>query len=570
MAKMVQVTDEARSKIDDLAEILGTKTGYAASVLITAATMDDALKQHHADTIERYKAEFGQERYDTVFGSAAAARDTTGNPADDGAATGSEARASAPPPSAGEPERRPGLHADRILKHAAELLREHSGTKINPILELEDSIYNCWRFQIDVRPDAYEAHLEELDLIDVTVEDVHMSQRLPAQARMSPLAVWHPRSVHRYGPATLVRSRGGLPHRTRYAFEWRPNGDGYSTLVGDLANTVLKWRLNTLGLQYSQRTRTAPDARSEELWHAIERWQQQYEHALPDGIALHPRDAADYMRTLSGFTDALEALIEFDYHTPHAVARADQEPQAPEPPGGTEVEPASTDAMPPIGNENTPPLPQGKTDGGEPADKAAQAAAEPPEAPYVENEPEPDGQPEQATEPKPPAEAPAYDSVRREESDDTPAEPHHANPVLDDGELDLDFAPPSFVPPSEAFARMDPTGKTPENDVAGPAETLGMTIPEPGEPPEVRARSIEELLTEQEREEPPAISPSIHETAGAGTAHETADPAATEHPSEPGESGGEIERQAHLRTPVDLDNLFGTAATQAYGDGEKA
>ena len=211
----------------------------------------------------------------------------------------------------------PPVDPTRVLQCAGDLLRHHARWEVNKILELEHAVYSCWRFQIDVPTAMYRAN--DLDRIAVNAENVLMSRRLPAHSQISPMAVLSRKNLYRDGPGQLLTSRSGPPY-TEYSFDWLPNGDAHSVVVGDLARTVLCWRLNNPPINYCQHTRTVPDAQSWRLWRTIERWQQNYDALVPTEISLHPGAALDYVRNLPDFTDALHALAAFDSHVPRAVS----------------------------------------------------------------------------------------------------------------------------------------------------------------------------------------------------------------------------------------------------------
>ena len=207
----------------------------------------------------------------------------------------------------------------RVLEGTADLLREHSRFEIHTILELEDAVYTCWRYQINVPTAVYLENRFQLDSIPVSVEDMRMSYRFPDQHHISPLAIWYPENPHRYGPGRLRWAGPGDQWVTEYPFDWSPNGDMHSVIVGDIARGVLLWRLNNQGINYNDETRTVPDPRSWQLWRAIERWQGKYNTLIPTEIHLHPCAALDYVRNLPDFTEALSALLAFDSHVPSAV-----------------------------------------------------------------------------------------------------------------------------------------------------------------------------------------------------------------------------------------------------------
>ena len=216
----------------------------------------------------------------------------------------------------------PPVDPTRVLQCAAELLRQHSQWKVNKIFELEDAVHNCWRFQIDVLTGTYRTN--QLDSITVSADDMRMSQHLPPNSQISPMAVFSRKTLHRYGPGRLLAKRSGRSY-TKYSFDWAPNGCAHSVIVGDLAQTVLTWRLNRRSISYAQHTLTVPDSRSWRLWLAIDRWRQNMNALVPAEISLHPGAALDYVRNLPDFTDALHALAAFDSHVPRAVSPEDGE-----------------------------------------------------------------------------------------------------------------------------------------------------------------------------------------------------------------------------------------------------
>ena len=192
--------------------------------------------------------------------------------------------------------------------------------EIDPILELEDAVYSCWSFQINVPRAVYESKGAHLHEIDVTAEDIRASGELPKNHRLSPLAFWTPSTMRQFGSGKLVPAQSGHGEAAiRYTLDWTRRGEAYSILVGDITETVARWRLNSMELEYNEQTRTVPDDRSWQLFHAIGRWQNQYRSLVPQGMRLHPREAIEYLRHLPVFTDALNALLAFDRHTPTAV-----------------------------------------------------------------------------------------------------------------------------------------------------------------------------------------------------------------------------------------------------------
>ena len=210
--------------------------------------------------------------------------------------------------------------ADRILECAADLLRPRSYSVRDPILDLEDAVWSCWNFQINVPAAVYSKNQEHLDRVSVTVDDMQMSYRHPHGQRISERAAWETNSVHRYGPGRLRPPRGGWPWTsTEYSFDWSENGDIYSVLVGDLARGVLTWQLNTHGLAHGQITRAFPDPSSWHLIEAIDSWLRYYNFRVPDGRSFRPDVAFDHYRTLPVFIKALEAVLAFDSHVPLAV-----------------------------------------------------------------------------------------------------------------------------------------------------------------------------------------------------------------------------------------------------------
>ena len=211
----------------------------------------------------------------------------------------------------------PPVDPTRVLQCAGELLRQHSQWQVNKIFELEDAVHSCWRFQIDVLTGTYRAN--RLDSITVSADDMRMSHHLPANSQISPMAVFSRKTLHRYGPGRLLAKRSGRSY-TKYSFDWAPNGCAHSVIVGDLAQTVLTWRLNRRSISYAQHTLTVPDSRSWRLWLTIDRWRQNMDTLVPEEIALHPAAAFDYVRHLPDFTDALNALLAFDSHVPSAVS----------------------------------------------------------------------------------------------------------------------------------------------------------------------------------------------------------------------------------------------------------
>ena len=212
-----------------------------------------------------------------------------------------------------------GINIARVLQCASDLVREHSRWKINAILELEDAVYACWLFQIDIRTEPYLDHQLHLDAIEVTAEDVLISSRLPPRFQISPMAILSRNSRNRYGPGRLLPRSPRRQPSTEYSFDWTSNSGAHSVLVGDLAKGVLTWQLNNRGIDYEQRTRTVPDPESWRLWRAIERWEESCDALMPTEISLHPGAALEYVRNLPEFTEALEALIAFDSHRPSAV-----------------------------------------------------------------------------------------------------------------------------------------------------------------------------------------------------------------------------------------------------------
>lgn len=216
----------------------------------------------------------------------------------------------------------PPVDPTRVLQCVGELLRQHSQWQVNKIFELEDAVHSCWRFQIDVLTGTYRAN--QLDSITVSADDMRMSHHLPANSQISPMAVFSRKTLHRYGPGRLLAKRSGRSY-TKYSFDWAPNGCAHSVIVGDLAQTVLTWRLNRRSISYAQHTLTAPDSRSWRLWLAIDRWRQNMDALIPAEISLHPAAALDYVRNLPDFTDALNALLAFDSHVPRAFSPEDSE-----------------------------------------------------------------------------------------------------------------------------------------------------------------------------------------------------------------------------------------------------
>ena len=212
---------------------------------------------------------------------------------------------------------------DRILHHTAQLVRPLAYDDIDPILDLADTVYSCWSFQIDVLTATYEGNQAYLHEVDVTAEDIRATAKLPKSHKLSPMAFWSPDGVNRYGPGELLPARSGREAATRYTLNWTHNGGAYSILIGDIAATVARWRLNSRNLEYSQLTRTVPDDRSWQLCQKIVRWQDQYRNLVPQGMSLHPSEAIEYLRHLPVFTDALNALLAFDRHTPTAVVPED-------------------------------------------------------------------------------------------------------------------------------------------------------------------------------------------------------------------------------------------------------
>ena len=194
---------------------------------------------------------------------------------------------------------------DRILHHAAQLVRPLAQDDIDPILDLADTVYSCWSFQIDVLTAVYEGNQAYLHEVDVTAEDIRATAKLPKSHKLSPMAFWSPGGVNRYGPGELLPARSEREAATRYTLDWTRNGGAYSILVGDIAATVARWRLNSRNLEYSQLTRTVPDDRSWQLCQTIVRWQDQYRNLIPQGMSLHPSEAIEYLRHLPVFTDAL-------------------------------------------------------------------------------------------------------------------------------------------------------------------------------------------------------------------------------------------------------------------------
>ena len=211
---------------------------------------------------------------------------------------------------------------DRILHHAALLLAHGGEGGIDPILELENAVYSCWSFQIDVPRAVYEKKSGYLYDIEVTAEDLRASTRLPPSDRLSPNAFRPPGTSDYYGPGKLVE-RAGREAATRYTLDWMRNGEAYSILVGDIAATVARWRLSSENAPYNQLTRTVPDERSWHLYQAIGRWKIQQRSIVPDGMNLQPGEAVEYLRHIPAFTDALNALLAFDSHTPTAVLPTD-------------------------------------------------------------------------------------------------------------------------------------------------------------------------------------------------------------------------------------------------------
>ena len=207
----------------------------------------------------------------------------------------------------------------RVLEAASDLLREQSRSEINTILQLEDAVYTCWRYQINVPTAVYLENRFQLGSIPVSAEDMLMSYRFPNQPHISPRAVWSPNDLNRYGPGYLQHPCRGDQWFTEYRFDWSPNGDMHSVIVGDIARGVLLWRLNNQGINYNEETRTVPDPQSWQLWRAIERWRGKYDTLVPTEIHLHPCAALDYVRNLPDFMDALSALLAFDSHVPSSV-----------------------------------------------------------------------------------------------------------------------------------------------------------------------------------------------------------------------------------------------------------
>ena len=231
----------------------------------------------------------------------------------------------------------PGM--DRVLECAADLLRPRVYWVRDPILDLEDAVFSCWNFQIDVPVALYSGNRGHLNRISVTVEDVRTSSGFATCQRISKRAAWE-YGVHRYGPGRLRPPGGGWSWpSTEYSFDWSENGDVFSVLVGDLARSVLTWSLNTRGLAYGQITRAVPDRTSWHLMEAIDSWRRYYYFRVPEGVSFRPDVAFDHYRTLPVFMRALEAVLAFDSHVPSPVVHEPGRPLSFDPPERVDTDP---------------------------------------------------------------------------------------------------------------------------------------------------------------------------------------------------------------------------------------
>ena len=221
--------------------------------------------------------------------------------------------------------------AARVLECAAELLRRHESTTIDPIRDLEDAVYSCWRLQIDIPATVYELHKFWLNSITGTADDMLRSRNLPKNRQISSRAIFSCRSLHRYGPGVLLTTDPHTELGTNYKFDWSENNDVQSVIVGDLEENVLCWQINNLKISYDKRRHTVPDPHSWRLWQTIDKWLNSYDDLVPPELSLHPDAGLNYARNLPGFIDALQALLAFDSVTPVAVTPEHGEPTLADP-----------------------------------------------------------------------------------------------------------------------------------------------------------------------------------------------------------------------------------------------